>query len=61
MTTGRQNAFGLLMSLNMLIETHGRVRYTGSRLPQPGSREAGFRESPLEHLLGPKPMVVGVK
>ena len=30
----RENAFGLLMSLNMLIETPGGFDYTGGRLPQ---------------------------
>ena len=55
-----QNAFGLLMSLNMLIETPGGFDYTGAD----GSgwmREAGFRETRVEHLVGPDSMVVGIK
>jgi hypothetical protein len=56
----RQNAFGLLMSLNMLIETPGGFDYTGSDC-QGWLREAGFRRTRVEHLLGPDSMVVGVK
>jgi hypothetical protein len=56
----RQNAFGLLMSLNMLIETPGGFDYTGADC-QGWMREAGFRETRVEHLVGPDSMVVGVK
>lgn len=56
----RQNAFGLLMSLNMLIETPGGFDYTGADCSG-WMREAGFRESRVEHLLGPDSMVVGIK
>jgi len=56
----RENAFGLLMSLNMLIETPGGFDYTGSEC-QAWMREAGFRETRVEHLLGPDSMVIGVK
>jgi hypothetical protein len=55
-----QNAFGLLMSLNMLIETPGGFDYTGADC-QGWMREAGFRESRVEHLVGPDSMVVGIK
>jgi hypothetical protein len=56
----RQNAFGLLMSLNMLIETPGGADYTGAECSA-WMREAGFRETRVEHLLGPDSMVVGIK
>ena len=56
----RQNAFGLLMSLNMLIETPGGFDYTGADC-QGWMRETGFRESYVEHLAGPDSMVVGIK
>ncbi len=56
----RQNAFGLLMSLNMLIETPGGFDYTGADA-QRWMREAGFRETRVEHLAGPDSMVVGIK
>ncbi|MCC2669465.1 MAG: O-methyltransferase family 2 [Armatimonadetes bacterium] len=56
----RQNAFGLLMSLNMLIETPGGFDYTGADC-QGWMRDAGFRETYVEHLLGPDSMVVGIK
>jgi hypothetical protein len=56
----RQNAFGLLMSLNMLIETPGGFDYTGADC-QEWLREQGFRETYVEHLAGPDSMVVGVK
>lgn len=56
----RQNAFGLLMSLNMLIETPGGFDYTGADCCG-WLKEAGFRETRVEHLLGPDSMVVGIK
>lgn len=56
----RGNAFGLLMSLNMLIETRGGFDYTGAD-GAGWMREAGFRETRVEHLSGPDSMVVGVK
>jgi len=56
----RQNAFGLLMSLNMLIETPGGFDFTGADC-QGWMREAGFKETRVEHLVGPDSMVVGVK
>ncbi|MEP7366123.1 MAG: methyltransferase [Acidobacteriota bacterium] len=55
-----QNAFGLLMSLNMLIETNGGFDYTGADC-QGWMREAGFRETRVEHLAGPDSMVIGIK
>jgi hypothetical protein len=56
----RENTAGLLMSLNMLIETPGGFDYTGADC-RGWMREAGFRETRVEHLAGPDSMVVGVK
>jgi SAM-dependent methyltransferase len=56
----KQNAFGLLMSLNMLIETPGGFDYTGSDCCS-WMRHAGFQETYVEHLAGPDSMVVGLK
>jgi O-methyltransferase/methyltransferase family protein len=56
----RRNAFGLLMSLNMLIETPGGFDYTGADCCG-WMQEAGFRESYVEPLGGPDSMVVGIK
>ena len=55
-----KNAFGLLMSLNMLIETPGGFDYSGADC-QAWLREAGFRETRVEHLVGPDSMVIGIK
>ncbi len=55
-----QNAFGLLMSLNMLVETSGGFDYTGADC-QAWMRGAGFRETRVEHLVGPDSMVIGIK
>jgi len=55
-----QNAFGLLMSLNMLIETPGGFDYTGADC-MGWMKEAGFRDAYVEHLVGPDSMVVGFK
>jgi hypothetical protein len=56
----REHALGLLMSLNMLIETPAGFDYTGADC-QSWMEEAGFRESYVEHLVGPDSMVVGTK
>jgi precorrin-6B methylase 2 len=56
----RQNAFGLLMSLNMLIETSAGFDYTAADC-QAWMRQAGFRETYLEHLAGPDSMIVAIK
>ena len=55
-----KNAFGLLMSLNMLIETPGGFDYTAAECMQ-WMREAGFRETRVEHLTGPDSMSIGIK
>jgi len=56
----RENAFGLLMSLNMLIETPGGSDYTGADC-EGWLRETGFTDTYVEHLVGPDSMVVGIK
>jgi hypothetical protein len=55
-----RNAFGLLMSLNMLIETGAGFDYTGADCCT-WMKDAGFRETRVEHLVGPDSMVVGIK
>ncbi|HVW85361.1 MAG TPA: methyltransferase [Bryobacteraceae bacterium] len=55
-----RNAFGLLMSLNMLIETPDGFDYSGADC-QGWLKEAGFRETRVEHLVGPDYVVIAVK
>jgi hypothetical protein len=55
-----RNAFGLLMSLNMLIETPGGFDYTGADC-MGWLQEAGFHNTRVEHLVGPESMVIGIK
>lgn len=55
-----KNAFGLLMSLNMLVETPGGFDYTGAECIG-WMKAAGFRDAYVEHLVGPDSMVVGFK
>jgi len=55
-----RNAFGLMMSLNMLIETAEGSDYTGADCSQ-WMKRAGFRETRVEHLVGPDSMVIGIK
>ena len=55
-----KNAFGLMASLNMLIETPGGFDYTGQDC-MGWMKEAGFRETRVEHLHGPESMVIGIK
>ena len=56
----RRNAFGLLMSLNMLIETRGGFDFTGADCSE-WMRETGFTRTWVEPLVGHDSMVVGVK
>ena len=56
----RRNAFGLLMSLNMLIETPAGFDYTGADCCGWLS-QAGFPQTYVQHLAGPDSMVVGIK
>jgi len=55
-----RNAFGLLMSLNMLIETADGFDYTGADCSQ-WMKQAGFSEVRVQHLVGPDSMVIGIK
>jgi hypothetical protein len=56
----KENAFGLLMSLNMLIETPEGFDYTGADCVS-WMRDAGYRKTRVEHLIGPDSMVIGIK
>jgi hypothetical protein len=56
----RENTLGLIMSLNMLIETKGGFDYTQADC-QRWMREIGFRKTSVEHLIGPESMVIGIK
>jgi precorrin-6B methylase 2 len=56
----RQNAFGLLMSLNMLIETPGGFDFTGADCAA-WMRNAGFGQTRVETLGGAHSMVIGIK
>jgi hypothetical protein len=55
-----KNAFGLMMSLNMLIETPGGFDYTGADCAG-WMKDAGFARSRVEPLVGPDSMVVAIK
>jgi hypothetical protein len=56
----RHNAFGLLMSLNMLIEGPGGFDFTGADC-RGWMADVGFSKSYVEYLVGPDSMVVGIK
>jgi hypothetical protein len=56
----RANTFGLLMSLNMLIETPSGFDYTAADC-RSWMAETGFRDTYAEPLTGPDSMVVGIK
>lgn len=55
-----KNAFGLMMSLNMLIETPGGFDYTGADC-EGWMTAAGFSATRVEPLVGPDSMVIGIK
>jgi len=55
-----KNAFGLLMSLNMLIETPAGFDYTGADCAG-WMTEAGFTSTRVEPLVGPDSMVIAIK
>jgi hypothetical protein len=55
-----ENAFGLLMSLNMLIETERGFDYTAADC-MGWMTDAGFSATRTEHLVGPDSMVIGLK
>ena len=56
----QRNTFGLLMSLNMLIESEAGFDFTGADCSA-WMRDAGFNETRVEPLCGPNSMVVGIK
>ncbi len=56
----QKNAFGLLMSLNMLIETHGGFDFTGAECRK-WMKDVGFKRTKVDRLAGPDGMVVGFK
>jgi len=56
----RENAFGLLMSLNMLIEFGDAFDYTGADFREWG-REAGFQRFEIIRLAGPTSAAVAYK
>jgi hypothetical protein len=55
-----KNAFALLMSLNMLIETEHGFDYTAADC-MGWMGDAGFNTTRAEHLVGPDSMVIGLK
>jgi hypothetical protein len=55
-----RNAFGLMMSLNMLIETPGGFDYTGADCAG-WMKAAGFSSTRVEPLVGPDSMVIAIK
>jgi hypothetical protein len=55
-----KNAFGLMMSLNMLLETPGGFDYTAADCFG-WMQEAGFHSTRVEHLVGPDSMVIAIK
>jgi len=56
----RENTFGLLMSLNMLIETPAGFDYSGADC-RGWMQEAGFKDVRIQPLQGPYSMAVGQK
>jgi hypothetical protein len=56
----RTNAFGLLMSLNMLIELPGGCDYTGAQFDS-WARKAGFDRTEILHLAGPTSAAIAYK
>ena len=54
------NTMGLLMSVNMLIETQAGFDYTAADC-RSWMADIGFRDSYAESLAGPDSMVVGIK
>ena len=55
-----KNAFGLMMSLNMLIETPGGFDYTASDI-EAWVKEAGFRKTSVMPLTGPSSAFIAIK
>jgi predicted O-methyltransferase YrrM len=56
----KKNAFGLMMSLNMLIETEGGFDYTGAQFKS-WCLEAGFKSTEVMPLTGPASAAIAYK
>jgi hypothetical protein len=56
----RDNAFGLMMSLNMLIEFGEAFDFTGADFDR-WCRQVGFRETQVIHLAGPASAAIAYK
>jgi len=56
----RQNAFGLLMSLNMLIETEEGFDFTGDDFEH-WAKESGFKKTSVMPLEGPSSAAIAIK
>lgn len=56
----RENAFGLLMSLNMMIETPGGFDYTGAQFDT-WCKSAGFTHTEIVSLAGPSSAAIAYK
>jgi hypothetical protein len=56
----QENAFGLLNSLNMLIENREGAEYTGAEC-QAWMREIGFSSTYVTPLVGAESVVVGIR
>ena len=56
----RQNVFGLMMSLNMLIETSDGFDYTFADFTR-WAQQAGFSRTELMHLAGPTSAAIAYK
>ncbi|MFP4004409.1 MAG: methyltransferase [Alphaproteobacteria bacterium] len=56
----RENAFGLMMSLNMIVETGDGFDFTGADFDG-WCREAGFRRTEVMHLNGPCSAAIAYK
>ena len=59
-TDRKKNTFGLLMSLNMLIETESGSDYTVEEFDKWG-KEAGFRKTEIIPLTGPSSAAIAYK
>ena len=56
----KENAFGMLMSLNMLIETYGGFDYTAADFTN-WAKGAGFSKVDIMHLTGPASALIAYK
>ena len=56
----KENVFGLLMSLNMLIETYEGYDFTASKFKR-WTKEAGFQRTEVLPLMGPTSAAIAYK